>query len=276
MTLRLTSGFAALVCTSLFAQKPHELINATLWAQTAFEHDAITLQTFRQARLMLDRALKNKSWTAAVEQTGNYRNLPLAIVVDVDETIVDNSAYEGRRIYADDDFELNSWNAWVREAKATALPGSVEFAQYAKSRGVRMFYVTNRESEVEEATIRNPQALGFAADASTVMCKGEQSDWGSDKSSRRKEVARQHRILLLMGDDYGDFLSGARQSVEQRRAAAQPFEANWGVKWLVLPNPMYGSWEGALYGFRNIPRKERLEQKWKAIDPKQAKPAGAN
>jgi acid phosphatase len=267
---------ASLAAAPAFAQQqpqPHELINATLWAQTALEHHALALQTFRQARSILDRALKDRKWTAATEQTGSFGKLPPAVIVDIDETIVDNSAYEARRIYADDDFELKSWTEWVKEVRSTALPGALEFARYARSRGVTMFYVTNRESDVEESTIRNLQALGFTADKATVMCKGEESGWTSDKSSRRKEVASHHRILLLMGDDYGDFMSGARQSVTQRQAAAQPFESNWGEKWLVLPNAMYGSWEGALYNFESVPRRQRLEQKWKAIDPKLAKGA---
>jgi len=111
---------------------------------------------------------------------------------------------------------------------------------------VRAFYVTNRDAEQEEATIANLTRLGFPATGETVLCRGEKPGWGSEKTPRRQEIAATHRILLLIGDDLGDFLPGVRTTVEKRAELARPYESNWGKKWFLLPNPGYGSWEDAM------------------------------
>ena len=252
----------------------HENLNATLWTQTAVEHDAICLQAFRQARESLDRALKDKRWTAALEQTGNYRKLPPAVVLDIDETVVDNSGMEARAALADSDFTTELWDQWVSESAAGALPGAVEFTQYARSRGVTVFFITNRDAKHEEATRKNLARLGFPLDpakggpADTLLTRGERPEWTSDKGTRRAEVASRYRILLLLGDDFGDFVSNVRVPVEQRRAIYQRERERWGRQWIVLPNPMYGSWEAAVLGPQRLKREDALSVKFKSLRTK--------
>jgi acid phosphatase len=215
---------------------------------------------------MLDRALHDRHWTAATEQEGHpFRSLPPAIILDIDETILDNSPAEARQATTGGPFDENQWQAWVTRAKAAALPGSVEFTKYARSRGVTVFYVTNRTASQKAATRSNLEADGFPFEAriDTLYCRGEQPDWGLDKGTRRAAIAARYRILLLFGDDMGDFLSGAASSVEHRHELVQQYRENWGIKWIVLPNAMYGSWENALFGSKDNPSEpEKLRLKY--------------
>ena len=223
-------------------------LGGVLWVQTSAEYRALALATFARARTELDRALADRIWTAALEQQGEIADLPPAIIADLDETLLDNSPYEADRIRVGGRFEPVSWNAWVTRARAAAIPGAAEFVHYAAERGVTVFYVTNRAAVLEEATRVNLAALGFplAGDRDTLLMPGERPDWGSDKSPRRAEVARSFRILLLVGDDLGDFVSGARARPEERVALAERHAERWQKKWILLPNPYYGSWERAL------------------------------
>jgi acid phosphatase len=170
--------------------------------------------------------------------------------VDVDETVLDNVVFQARLIQSGRAYSEPVWREWVEERKATALPGAVEFLREADASGVTVFYVTNREATSEAATRENLARLGFPLDRGgrdTVLCRGERAEWAaSDKASRRAEVARDFRILLLVGDDLGDFLGAAGSLPADRERAAAQYATWWGSRWIVLPNPMYGSWERAV------------------------------
>ena len=239
-----------------------DLLDSVLWAQTSVEHDAAFEQAYRQARAMLDRALKNRKWTAAIEQRAAYEHLPPAVILDIDETILDNSPEEAEKARGADRPGL--WEEWVRQERATALPGALSFTQYAAKRGVSLFYVTNRDAEIKTATLSTLQHLGFPLQqgAASIYCRGEKPEWTADKGSRRAVIAQRYRILLLLGDDLGDFLSGVRVSPEERRRIAAPYAGRWGERWILLPNSMYGSWESALYANdASLSEAERLRRK---------------
>jgi 5'-nucleotidase (lipoprotein e(P4) family) len=225
-----------------------ELLNSVLWAQTSVEHDAAYLQAYRLARLVLDRARSDTTWSAAIEQTAGYEHLPPAVILDVDETILDNSPEEAEKVSAGTHSDL--WVEWVQQERATALPGALEFTRYAHQQGVAVFYVTNRDAASKSATRRTLAQLGFPlnAKADPIYCRGEKSEWGTDKGSRRAAIAARYRIVLLIGDDLGDFLSGVRVGPEERRRLVAAHAERWGERWIMPPNPMYGSWEAALYG----------------------------
>ncbi len=230
---------------------PHENLNAVLWVQTALEYEATALQAYRLAQLQLDAALADPSWTAALEQKGDASMLPAAVVVDVDETVLDNSYYQARMIRDNTAYSEATWGPWVMEARATAIPGAREFAEYAAKKGVTIFYVTNRTANLEEATRKNLEAEGFplAAEVDTVLTRGERQEWSaSAKGPRRAHVASTHRILLLIGDDLGDFVVDAAGTPEERRTRTAAQEDWWGRRWIMLPNPTYGSWERAITG----------------------------
>ncbi len=163
--------------------------------------------------------------------------------------MLDNSIHQARLVADGRAYNEAQWNAWCEERAATAVPGALEFTRAAAARGVTVFYVTNREARVETATRENLARLGFPLDAArdTLFTKGERPEWaGSEKASRRAFIARDFRILLLIGDDYGDFSEGARRQLAERRASAEPYRSWWGERWFMLPNPNYGTWERAL------------------------------
>jgi acid phosphatase len=213
------------------------------------EFGAICRQIFRSARLALDSALSDEGWTAAVEQTSVKPGMPGAVIVDADETVLDNSASQARQVKAGAGFETKAWNDWVAESAAGAIPGAAGFCRYAAARGVTVFYVTNREVAQEAATRANLAKLGFPlrGDIDTLLLRGEKPEWGSDKGTRRAHVAAQFRVLLLVGDDLNDFLSGVRTNEKKRAEISRAYSEFWGLKWFLLPNPSYGSWEEALY-----------------------------
>lgn len=239
----------------------HDNLDATLWMQRSVEYAATTRGLFELAKLRLQTALVDEDWTAApAEQTNPTAVSKLAIIVDADETVIDNSPYQARGILYDREYSAETWYAWSREIGAAAVPGARELLDYAKSKGVEVFYVTNRETPVREATIENLARLGFPnADADHVLtrCLRENDaacpdpQWASSaKGTRRAHVARTHRILLLLGDNLGDFLDipPEQSSPGCRAQMYRDHLAYWGERWIMLPNPVYGSWEDALRG----------------------------
>ena len=229
----------------------HENLNAVLWMQTALEYEASALQAYRLAQLQLDAALADPAWTAAIEQQGDASKLPPAVILDVDETVLDNSYYQARMIRDDTSFSASTWDPWVAEARATAIPGAVEFTQYAAQKGVAVFYVTNRTANLEAATRRNLEAENFplAEGVDTVLVRGERPEWSaSAKGPRRAFIAKTHRILMLIGDDLGDFVVEPAGTPAERVARTAPQRDWWGRRWIMLPNPTYGSWERAVIG----------------------------
>jgi 5'-nucleotidase (lipoprotein e(P4) family) len=233
-------------------------VNAVLWQQTAAEYRAATIQAFRAASAVLPRALADRQWTAALEQRAmdaeRLAALPPAIIVDVDETIVDNAPAAARDIRERNGvFDPKAWTQWTSEAKAKALAGAREFLGEARLRGVTVFYVTNRGVEEAAATRRNLVEQGFEVldlnntlIPSTLLVKDDSKKWGSDKTTRRAVIARNYRIVMLCGDDLNDFVSVYGLSRAERDARARLYDEWWGERWILLPNPSYGTWERAL------------------------------
>jgi len=242
----LALGLSAVACTA--GRPGSENINAVEWMQTSAEYRGVAEQAYRQAAVSLAEALADSSWTADLDQTGEFAELPPAVILDVDETVLDNSPFQVRLIETGREYNAEQWGEWVREERAEPIPGAVEFTRHAASKGVAVFYVTNRDAELEHATETNLLAYGFplSVDEDRLLTRGEREEWGSNKATRRSFVGERYRILLLVGDDLNDFLPAAALSVEQRSEAAIRHSSFWGSRWIVLPNPAYGSWERAL------------------------------
>jgi len=172
--------------------------------------------------------------------------------MDVDETVLDNSANQARLAEAGISWDSDTWNAWVLESQAPAIPGVIDFLQYAYSKGVTIFYMTNRSHELEGATRENLINLGcpMEEELDTLLTKGEEEDWVTDKTNRRSLLAEDYRIVLLIGDDPNDFVAGTKEgNPTTRNDVFSEYQSYWGEKWIIIPNPMYGGWEAALYDF---------------------------
>ncbi|MCH8327726.1 MAG: acid phosphatase [Candidatus Marinimicrobia bacterium] len=221
-------------------------LDGTLWMQQSAEYWSITTQTYRAARQQLDRALGDRKWTAALEQSGDYGQLPPAVILDVDDTVLESTTYTAQRLLAGDNYTYDTWKVYIEEHGSRPIPGALEFCLYAASKGVSIFYVTNNREELTRPIAAALRSHGFpvADDDSNVLTRTAERD----KSARRELVAAGHRVLLLLGDDGNDFAPDLGNGTRDERAAAARKHADrWGRSWFVLPNPMYGSWQSALY-----------------------------
>ena len=248
-------------------------LNAVAWSQTAVEHDLIYLQTYRDAETRLLPAVHDAEWDALskTDRVGAFEHLPPAVILDIDETVLDNSPYQARVIKSGGEFNEADWAAWCREARARALPGAVEFTRFAASHGVAVIYISNRAKDLDEVTLRNLRQAGFPVSGpdaflglGTVVDGCEQV--GSEKGCRRQLVSRRYRVLMQFGDQLGDFLDVSTNTVAARRQTVAPYLPWIGTRWFVLPNPTYGSWEPALFNndYGN-PRDQRRQQKLDAL-----------
>ena len=228
-----------------------DLLNAVLWMQRSVEFKASALTAFALARIRLDQALADPSWTGAPrEQTGAYQSLPPALILDVDETILDNSGYQAWMALRGTSFDPRTWNAYVNTVTSLAIPGALEFARYADAKGVKVFYVSNRTAEEEPATRNNLEKLGFpmGGGVDTMLMTRKQPDWGSAKGTRRAFVAKSYRVLLNVGDNLGDFVDDYRGTEAERMKVLEQHRERWGREWIVIANPAYGSFESAPFG----------------------------
>jgi 5'-nucleotidase (lipoprotein e(P4) family) len=244
---------------------PDDNLNAVLWDQSAVEAEATMVQAYTLARIRFDEAATEKTWTAApAEQTGDFQNKPLAVIFDVDDTILNTSQYQAWTVKAATRFSPDTWTKYVDSKIDTAIPGAVDFAQYAASKGAKVFYVTNRNKDEKSATAERLKALGFPMgdNVDTLLAAKEQPDWTSAKGTRRAFIAKDYRILLLIGDNLGDFTDAYKGSIAERQKVFEDNKAHWGHDWIAIPNPTYGSWESSAYGgdFKLPPEEQRRKK----------------
>ncbi len=230
-------------------------LDATAWVQNSVAHDAIFVQTYRDARLQLQAALDDPDRDALVpaERNNDFHGLPPAVILDIDETVLDNSPYQVRLIRTGASYSDDTWADWVREEAARALPGALEFTNYAADHGVQVFYISNRDQALDEATLANLQAVGFPVSGpEAFLGLGAKVDGcqqvGTNKTCRRQLVARDYRVLMMFGDQIGDFMSLPKADSATRKMAVAPHMDWFGTRWFMLPNPTYGSWVPALFG----------------------------
>jgi 5'-nucleotidase (lipoprotein e(P4) family) len=228
-----------------------EQLHATLWMQRSPEYRAIVAQVYRLAQ---EKIAVPAPGSAAIEQAGIapevLARMPTAVVLDLDETVLDNTVYQARLLRDRATYNAATWGEWVRAAEAEALPGAREFIAAARKLGHTVFYITNRDCTTplptdddkcpaKTSTMRNLVALGIdpAPDPDRMLLRAEKPDWTGGKSTRRAFIAANYRIVALVGDDLGDFVDP--QSYAGDRARLEP---RFGSTWFLLPNPIYGSW----------------------------------
>lgn len=243
------------LCLSGCASTKNNNFNSTLWMQTSSEYKANSFQSYNIALANIELALADSSWSAAIEQKNNYSLLPPAVVMDIDETVLDNSKYQAKLVLKGGQYDDVTWDAWVGLRSATDVPGAVDFINEMRDRNVEVIFITNRECKKREEntslcpqeidTIDNLERVGISeVKPNNILLKNEVSGWASEKKNRRIFVAEKYRILMLFGDDLGDFLPDVKNNItpSERDLMVNQHRSKWGVKWYVLSNPTYGSW----------------------------------
>jgi 5'-nucleotidase (lipoprotein e(P4) family) len=227
-------------------------VGAILWMKSSAEYRALAYQTFVLARLRLDEYLRGNSGRQTKKARTSRASIGKpAVIVDIDETVMDNSRYNAELVLSGLSNNSQRWREWCQRAEAGAVPGAVDFLNYAASRGVRVFYITNRRESGKQGTVLNLKRLGFPdVSEETVMVR--QEDAPASKESRRQQVAARYRVVLLMGDNLNDFVDNfAGKPIAARAAEVDRFRVEFGSKFIVLPNPVYGDWEDAVYQYKS-------------------------
>lgn len=208
---------------------------SVLYQQLSPEFKALCYQSYNIARMRLDMAL------------GKPHEKPLAIVTDVDETILDNTRYEVNRILANKEFDEASWGEWVSRGIADSVPGAPSFFQYAASKGVEVFYITNRGGREKEGTISNLKKLGYPfIDEAHIKFRENTSV----KQLRREPILAQYDVVLLIGDNLADFNAlFDKRTLDERNRSMRSIANDLGDKFILIPNVQYGDWEQALFGY---------------------------
>lgn len=221
--------------------------NAVLWQQYSGEYRALAFQAYNFARLSLKEAL----WE-------NQNGKPNCIIVDADETIIDNSRFQGYEIQHGVSYVPAHWTEWTSKAMADTVPGALSFLKFAASKNVETFYITNRDEADRKATMENLKRLGFPyVDEAHVMTKSTTSD----KQERRNKVLEKYNVLLLCGDNLSDFSNVFYREGKITKEQVDAHQHLFGTKFIVLPNPMYGDWEKLLYKEGKFNEQEKAKQR---------------
>lgn len=223
----------------------HDNTNAILWQQQSGEYRALCFQSYNYARLSLEKHIKKRT------------KRPKCVVVDIDETLLDNSPQSGKSLLAGKGFELAEWKVWTGLAKADTVPGACSFLKYAASKKVEVFYVSNRDHSELKATIDNLNRFGFPnVNAAHMLFR----DSTSNKQTRRDLISKTHTIIMLAGDNLSDFSTVFYQEGKDAKIEVDKLAGLFGVEYVLLPNPMYGDWEQSLYGQKkNLTEDEKAE-----------------
>ncbi|MGI9237036.1 MAG: HAD family acid phosphatase [Woeseiaceae bacterium] len=228
------------------------------WVKHAAEYEAITRQVYRNAEAALPGFIQDRSWSAMPEQS-DASDLPPAVILDVDETVVSNVDFQ---LTFERPFANHKLDEWSSNYHSRPIAGVKGFVDAARAQGVTVFFVTNRPCEIiagdddpcpqKRTTVDDIHEVGIDVEPKFVMLSGEQAGWDREKLVRRKLIATTHRVIMLIGDDYGDFVPCARKKVvapctlpatrQSRAEALDTYARYWGSGWYILPNPMHGSW----------------------------------
>ena len=238
-------GSIAQINPKLSAAKDYTI--AVAWQQHSGEYRALSFQAYNFAKLSLQERLKGAD-TAKLS----------CVVVDIDETVLDNSPFQGHEIQKGLSYAPKDWSEWTGKAAADTVPGALRFLKYAQAQNVETFYITNRDQADYKSTLSNLQRLGFpyADDAHLMVKQGT-----SDKEARRQEVLGKYNILLLCGDNLSDFSNVFYREGKNTKEEVDKAQQEFGNHFIVLPNPMYGDWEKLLYKGGHLSETERSKQR---------------
>lgn len=221
-----------------------------LWMRTSAEYRALAYQGYNVAMNAVKMAVTDPS----------HQRKPLAIVLDADETVVDNTKLMGESIAnGNGRFDAPWWRQAVHQGKSQAMPGAVEFLNEVHKQGVEIFYVSNRYAPVNlDVTIQNFKELGFpSVDKDHVLL----FEKDSDKQPRFDMIAKKYYVVVYMGDNAGDFPIGTKgKTLAERNAIIDAHKEDFGTTFVIFPNPAYGSWVSSLAkGYQNLSLEEQKQ-----------------
>ncbi len=218
-------------------QLNEQLIMGLSWMQNSAEYRALCYQAY-------NTALERVKEAAANRKPGDK---PLAIILDADETVLNNTPYIAGLIGEDRDFNGPDWAEWCNAAETEAMPGAVEYLQAVDKLGVEIFYASNRSLGQLPGTKKNFEALGFPqADEKHMLFQDKSKKDSRNKHSRFREVMEKYDVVLFMGDNAGDFFMEIGGPKDVRNADVDIHKDEFGKRFIVFPNPLYGGWEAAL------------------------------
>lgn len=226
-------GLNFLSCSSIKPNSSHQIMSA-LWMHSSAEYDALSYQAYNIGRLRLDQSFRIK--------TSKKR----AIILDIDETVLNNTPYTVENIIKDITYDQKSWDEWIFSSSAKPLAGAKEFLDYAHKRGVEIFYVSNRSLRHVDATFENLIKMKIPAKKENLHFKNQISS----KEIRRKAIFKNFNVVLFFGDNLSDFHRAYDHTgVDLRYESTQKLKKKFGKKFIVFPNTTYGDWVNTLYDY---------------------------
>ena len=223
----------------------------TLWYQNAAEVDALYQQGYNVATNKLKELLKQPT------------NKPYSIVLDIDETVLSNIPFQVKMIKDGTAFNPKLWDEWVQKAEAKPVAGAKEFLQFADKNKVQIYYISDRTDAQVDATIKNLEAQGLPVQGRDHLMFKKEGD--KSKEGRRQEVLKHTNLVMLFGDNLVDFAEFSTKSEEDRDKMFEQLKAEFGDKFIIFPNPMYGSWESAVYKGEKKDGKGQSEARMNAL-----------
>ena len=205
----------------------------SLWYQNAAEVDALYQQGYNVATNKLKELLKQPT------------DKPYSIVLDIDETVLSNIPFQVKMIKDGTAFNPKLWDEWVQKAEAKPVAGAKEFLQFADKNKVQIYYISDRTDAQVDATIKNLEAQGLPVQGRDHLMFKKEGD--KSKEGRRQEVLKHTNLVMLFGDNLVDFAEFSTKSEADRDKMFEQLKAEFGDKFIIFPNPMYGSWESAVY-----------------------------
>ncbi len=227
--------------------KSEYLTQSVLWYEHSGEMRALYYQAYNLARFALDENLKGK------EKTTKQK----AVVMDIDETLLDNSPFEGRMILSGIEYTPSVWKEWLNKGCAKPLPGCLEFLNYAKSKKVEIFYISNRAENEMDSTLKNFAKFNFpCADKEHMLFR---TDKNSSKETRRRHLLDiNYEIVLLCGDNLGDVSAAFdNRQTDARLDSVDKYKTEFGKRFILIPNPMYGDWDKCFYKERKLNEQQK-------------------
>ncbi len=232
MLIKLTILTFSVIILSLQAETITE--NRSNQWMRSLEYNLLCQQIFKNAKSRIDKLDLKNAQSVILEEDTNL-NLPLAVITDIDETILLNYYFQIETRKRGGKFSYELFEKYVTNKTAIPISGSIKYYQYLASKGIKIIYVSNRHISSEDKTFEYLKELGYPIkDKSDLLLKNGMENWKSDKSSRRSYIGKKYRVIQLFGDNLKDF--------SDRKELLLQNQDKFGRSWFIIPNPNYGTW----------------------------------